>query len=69
MSASATIQDVWGKKGKLSRIEVRVSASQIDFPYSDEAERLAQLANARKYLLDAKKAGAQLKVKELETKK
>ncbi len=68
MTATATIQDIRGKKSKSSHIEVKVSASQIDFPYSDEAGRLAQLANARKYLLDAKKAGAQLKVKELEAK-
>lgn len=68
MTATATIQDVWGKKGKSSRIEVKVAAHQIDFPYSDEAQRLAQLANARKYLANAKKAGAQLKIKELEAK-
>lgn len=68
MTASATIQDVHGKKGQPSRIEVKVSASQIDFPYADEAERVAQLANAHKYLNAAKQAGAKLKVKELEPK-
>jgi len=68
MTATATIQDVHGKKGKLSHIEVKVSASQIDFPYTDEAQRLAQLANARSYLLSANKAGAKLKIKELEAK-
>jgi len=68
MTATATLQDVHGKKGKSSAIEIKVAAHQIDFPYSDEAGRLVQLANARKYLLDAKKAGAQLKIKELETK-
>ena len=68
MTAVATIQDVYGKKGKSSRIEVKVSASQIDFPYDDEAQRLAQLANARAYLLSANKAGAKLKIKELEDK-
>ena len=68
MTASATIQDVHGKKGRASRIEVKVSATQIDFPYTDEAQRLAQLANARAYLKTAVKAGAKLKIKELEAK-
>lgn len=68
MTASATIQDVTGKKGQSSRIEVKVSASQIDFPYTDDASRKAQLACARKYLNVAKEAGAKLKVKELEPK-
>lgn len=68
MTATATIQDVTGKKGRLSRIEVKVSASQIDFPYDDSAQRNAQLANARAYLAAANKAGAKLKIKELEAK-
>ncbi len=68
MSASATIQDVRGKKGKTNRIEVKVSATQIDFPYTDATQRLTQLAAARIYLATANKAGAKLKIKELEVK-
>lgn len=68
MTASATLQDVWGKKGQRSRIEVKVSACQIHFPYDDEAQRLAQLTNARNYLKAAVKAGAKLKIRELEAK-
>ncbi|MBK1683441.1 hypothetical protein [Rhodoferax fermentans] len=67
-TATATLQDVHGKKGRGSRIEVKLSATQIDFPYTDEAQRLAQLGNARAYLKHAQQAGAKLKIKELEDK-
>ena len=68
MTVTVTIQDVWGKKGASSRIVVKVPASQIEFPYSDEAQRLAQMANAKRYLADAQRAGMKMKVKELEDK-
>lgn len=67
MTITVTIQDV-RKKGRPAHIEVKVPASQIDFPYTDEASRLAQMANAHRYLAEAQRAGLKMKVKELEPK-
>lgn len=64
MTITVHINDVHGKKGQLSRIVVKVPASVIEFPYDDEAQRLAQIANAHKYLKDARDAGIKMKIKE-----
>lgn len=57
----ATIRDI---PSTPKRIEVCVGTSRVYFVYGDEDEHKDQLARARKYLADAQKAGAELKIKE-----
>jgi len=61
MTPTVTIHD----NVKTKRIVVKVPASQVDFPYSNEVEHGKQMAAARKYLEDAQKAGMKIKVKEI----
>jgi hypothetical protein len=61
MTPTATVHD----NVKMSRIVVKVPASQIDFPYKGEVERAQQLTRAHKYLEDSQLAGMKLKVKEM----
>ena len=61
MTPTATIHD----NVKTKKIVVKVPASQVDFPYSNEVDRTKQMAAARKYLDDARLAGVNIKVKEI----
>lgn len=43
------IQDVWGKSGRLSKIQVTHPQGKSTFEYSDDSERVDQLRNAKKF--------------------